>query len=74
MIVEIGSDKKQQKRYKGVLTWNKETTELYTTAVSEAQAKNFLVSKFAEQYGVIRSKMAGYINQHSDRFSIKEVA
>ena len=60
------------KRYRISLNWYGELKEYWTHADSEAQARAFVVKKFAEEIGREPFSVLAYFNGSKDNITIEE--
>lgn len=61
-----------QKRYKVTLNWYGEIRVFWTGAVSESQARAFVVKKFSQEMNREPFSMLAYFNGKRDNMQIKE--
>lgn len=61
-----------QKRYKITLNWYNEIKVFWTHADSTAQARAFVVKKFAEEMGREPFSILAYFNGKKDNIKIEE--
>jgi hypothetical protein len=65
--------KRPKKRYKAVLNWYGGLLEAETQAVSELQAKNYLVHKFAQKINKAAGAVWALLREKPDSMIVKEV-
>jgi len=63
----------ENKRYKISLNWYGEQKVLWTEAASNAQARAFVIKKFAQEIGREPFSILAYFNGSRDNIKIEEI-